>query len=269
MRPILFHLGSTPIWSHAVFVGLGVLVALLVSWQITRVRGRASREMIVIISGGLVGAALLAKYGLALRYVLEAAQPTLGGFLRDGGRSLLGGLAGAYIGVLLAKRWIGYRAHTGDLLAPGVALGIAVGRIGCLLAEAPGTPTALPWGVRVPPEVAPLLVHCTGCASGAAMHPSFLYESAFMALAAWWLYPYARRGTLPAPWMQEGDLFKLFLLAYAVFRFVVEFTRENFVIVAGLSGSQLTVLAAMLGLSVVLVRRARTFGQAQAASAPA
>jgi len=103
------------------------------------------------------------------------------------------------------------------------------------------------------------LTQCSGCATGAAMHPSFLYESAFMALAAWWLYPHARRGTLPARWMQQGDLFKLFLLVYAVFRFLVEFTRENFVIVAGMSGSQLTVLAAMGWLSVTLVRRARAW----------
>ncbi len=255
MRPILFHIGQTPVWSHTVFVGLGLLLALLVSWHITTQRGRASRAMIVIISGGLVGAALFAKFGLVVRYALEAAQPTLSGFLREGGRTLLGGLAGAYLGVILAKRSIGYRAHTGDLLAPGVALGIAVGRIGCFLAEAPGTATSMPWGVRVPPEIAITLANCTACTTGAAMHPSFLYESAFMLVAAWWLYPHARRGTMPAQWMQEGDLFKLFLLTYAVFRFVVEFTRENFVIAFGLSGSQLTVLAAMLWLSVTFIRR--------------
>lgn len=110
------------------------------------------------------------------------------------------------------------RAHTGDLLAPGVALGIAIGRVGCILAEAPGTPTALPWGVRVPPDVATTLAHCTGCASGVAMLPSSLDESVFMLAAAWWLYPRAKRSTLAEAWMQEGDPFKLFSLAYAVFR---------------------------------------------------
>ncbi len=267
MHPILFHVGTTPVSSHGVFVAIGVIVALAVSWHVARQRGQASRAMIFIISGGLIGAAIFAKFGLAVRYALASGDPTLGGFFRDGSRSLLGGLAGAYLGVVIAKRTINHRTHTGDVLAPGVALGIAIGRMGCFLAEAPGTATALPWGVRVPPELAATLAQCSACVTGAAMHPSFLYESAFMALAAWWLYPRSVRGSLPAPWMRNGDLFKLFLLAYAVFRFLVEFVRENFVMAAGMSGSQLMVLIAMLWLSLHFLRRSR--GWVRNAAAPA
>ena len=52
-----------------------------------------------------------------------------------GNRSILGGLVGAWLGVHVAKRLCGYRLRTGDLFAPAVALGMAVGRIGCFLTE--------------------------------------------------------------------------------------------------------------------------------------
>jgi len=57
-----------------------------------------------------------------------------------GNRSILGGLVGAWIGVHVAKKIVGYRVRTGDLFAPAVALGMAIGRVGCLLTELPGTP---------------------------------------------------------------------------------------------------------------------------------
>jgi prolipoprotein diacylglyceryltransferase len=245
-------MGTVPVWSHSVFALLGAVAAVAMSWHLARVRGRATPEFIWVVSGGLVGGALLAKFGLAGRYILDANTPTLMGFLQYGGRSLLGGLAGAYAGVVLTKRLVGYRGHTGDLLVPGVALGIAIGRIGCHLAEVPGTATSLPWGVTAP--ATGLLSACVTCRMGFAMHPSFLYESLFLLLAAWLLYAPARHGTYPLAWMGEGDLFKLFLLAYALFRFFVEFVRGNPVMAWGLSGSQLTVLVAGTWLAWRLAR---------------
>ena len=66
-----------------------------------------------------------------------------------GNRSILGGLVGAWLGVHVAKRLTGYPLRTGDLFAPAVALGMAVGRIGCLLTELPGTPTGHDWGITL------------------------------------------------------------------------------------------------------------------------
>ena len=267
MRPILFHVGETYIWSHAVFTALGLLTALGVSWRIARRSGRANQQFLWIVAGGLVGAAIFARYGLVFRYLQEASEPNLVGFLRFGGRSLLGGLAGGYAGVVITKRLIGYRRRTGDILAPGVALGIAIGRVGCFLAERPGTLTTLPWGVRVPPDAAPRIADCPACLSRAAMHPSFLYESLFLALCAWALFGISRRGRAPAPWMVEGDVFKLFLLAYATFRFFVEFVRGSPVMGFGLTGSQLIVLPSAIVLSLYFIRRQRNHVVASLATA--
>ena len=265
MRPILLHAGTYVIYSHAVFVVLGVAVALTVSWRMAARVGRADQDFLMIIAGGLVGAAILARYGLVFRYLSQAHDPSFRGFLDYGGKSLLAGLAGAYAGVVITKRLIGYRRQTGDVLIPGAALGIAIGRIGCFLAERPGTVTTLPWGVRVPPDAAARIADCPACVSGAAMHPSFLYEAAFLALASWMLFRIAKRRALPAAWMCEGDIFKAFLLAYGVFRFFVEIVRGSPPMALGMSGSQLTVLPGIVALALYFLRRQRAYRVALAA----
>ena len=253
MQPILFTVGNTAILSHGFFVTVGILVALVVSIRIAIARGRMSHELVWIAAGGLVMAAFFSRFGLAIRYALEPGAATLAGLVAYGGLTLLGGLAGAYVGVLLMKRLIGYRQDTGDIFAPGVALGIAIGRIGCALSERPGTPTSLPWGVHVAPERARLLRDCDGCLTSSAMHPSFVYESLFLAILGWWLLRMSRQG-MPA-WMVEGDLFKSFLFLYAGFRFLVEYVRGNPEMLFGLSGSQLMVLPAFVALAVYFARR--------------
>jgi phosphatidylglycerol---prolipoprotein diacylglyceryl transferase len=125
----------------------------------------------------------------------------------------------------------------------------------------------MPWAVRVPRDAAARIANCPACAAGLPMHPSFLYESAFLALATWMAFRAVRRPALPAPWMREGDLFKLFLLAYATFRFFVELVRGNPVMAFGLSGSQLMVLPSALVLAAYFHVRRRGSRPAAAAVA--
>ena len=136
-----------------------------------------------IVAGTLLGGAIGARVSTLWGYVDTAADPSLVGALADGGKSILGGLSGAYVGALVAKRILGYRRSTGDLFAPAVALGMAVGRVGCFLTEQVGTPTSMPWGIHVSPEAAARIPHCPWCLSGVAMHPSMLYEIAFHLVA--------------------------------------------------------------------------------------
>src|SRR5512138_456653 len=100
MHPVLLQIGTTVVWSHEIFVALGVAVALVASWRIARERGRADQELLLIVAGGLLGAAILARVGLAIRYLQEADAPSLLGFLGHTGRTVLGGLAGGYGGVV-------------------------------------------------------------------------------------------------------------------------------------------------------------------------
>jgi len=222
--------------SHEVFTALGLAAAGGIFYLTARHADRWDRDVARLTVGALVGAAVFSKIGTAWRYVSDADAPTLRGIWIYGGKTVLGGLFGAYIGVLVAKRIIGYRRSTGDLFAPAVAVGIAVGRIGCFLTEAPGTPTSLPWGITPSPVVAAEIPNCPQCLAGVPLHPSFLYEIVFLVLLAGVLARLQPRVS------REGDVFKGFLIAYGGFRFIVEFVRGNPELLWGLSGSQVFLL---------------------------
>jgi phosphatidylglycerol---prolipoprotein diacylglyceryl transferase len=228
--------GGVSIGSHQFFVALGVLVAALVVALEARRRQLWSEELLVALTAGLVGGALGMRASGLLRSLDPAAGPSLATAWQYGAKSILGGLTGAYLGVLIGKRLIGYRVRTGDVFAPAVALGMAIGRIGCLLTEPPGRATTLPWGITLSAEQIARTPGCLGCRPGVPMHPSFGYEIAFQLLAfaaVLWLRP---RVSVP------GALFTFYLGGYAVFRFAVEFTRANEVVALGLTRGQLFLL---------------------------
>ena len=137
-----------------------------------------------------------------------------------GNRSILGGLVGAWLGVHVAKRLCGYRLRTGDLFAPAVALGMAVGRIGCLLTELPGTPTGARGGSASTAWTQPGWASCRRAAA-----PSFAYEIAFHLAAFAVIWFWLRHRSLP-----PGEIFVWYVAAYGVFRFLVEFVRGNEVV---------------------------------------
>lgn len=260
MIPVL-DLGPLAIPTHDLFVVLGVATALAVLWARSSDAPRRS-DLAALVAGGLLTGAVFAKLGTGWQYLARAEDPSLIGLWLHGGQSVLGGLAGAYLGVLVTKRLIGYRNSTGDWFAPGVAAGLAVGRVGCFLTEQIGTPTTLAWGITVSPEVAATMPYCPSCASGLPMHPSFLYEIGFHLAALALLIPFAGRIGRP------GNSFKLYLLAYAVFRFAVEFVRDNPVMLFGLSGSQIFLLVTV-PVAIALYRwRGRQIAGRVAAPAP-
>lgn len=216
--------------AHMLFVGLGCLVAIAIFVVEARRRGQTEGNLAYVVTGGLVGGALFMRLGTWLQHLDLRANASLAEQWAYGNRSILGGLVGAWLGVHIAKRLVGMRERTGDLFAPAVAAGMAVGRLGCFFTERPGTPTAGGWGVTLDPEAAARL----GLPAGVGLHPSFLYEIAFHTVAFAVLWFWARHGRF-AP----GETFVLYVAAYGVFRFVVEFVRGNEVVWMGLTRPQL------------------------------
>ncbi|MEZ0577157.1 prolipoprotein diacylglyceryl transferase [Nocardioides sp. MH1] len=222
---LLQRIGPVP--SHDLFVGLGVAVAVVVFVAEARRRGQTDERLIYVVAGALVGGALLMRLGTWAQHVDLRDNATLAEQWLYGNRSILGGLVGAWLGVHVAKRICRYPFRTGDLFAPAVALGMAVGRVGCFLTELPGTPTDLPWAVH-------------------GRHPSFLYEIAFHLAAFLVLWLWLRHADLPA-----GTTFVWYVAAYGVFRFLVEFVRGNEVAWMGLTRPQLFLLCT---IPLVLLR---------------
>lgn len=194
--------------THGLFVGIGVAAAVLVFVHEARRRGHTDDRLLIVVTGALVGGALFMRLGTWLQHADLRENATLVEQWAHGNRSILGGLVGAWLGVHVAKRLCGYRLRTGDLFAPAVALGMAVGRIGCFLTE-PHSSTGAP-------------------------NVSFLYESGFHLAAFAVLWFWLRRKALP-----PGETFVWYVAAYGVFRFLVEFVRGNEVVWEGLTRPQL------------------------------
>jgi phosphatidylglycerol:prolipoprotein diacylglycerol transferase len=116
------------------------------------------------------------------------------------------------------------RVKTGDSLAVPVAAAVAVGRLACFAGGCCfGTETTLPWGIVF--------------GDGGPRHPAQLYESAFHSAAAIGLGLLFRRELL------RGQLIKLYIIGYLLFRFATEFIRPEPVLFGGLTGYQLAALA--------------------------
>lgn len=240
---------------HGLWVAAG-LVAALIWYALEKRRLALSDDRLWVLAGMAVAFGAIGARVLTWPQLGPNGYPSLAQWWVEGNRSILAGLVGAWFGVWLGKRLTGYRADTGELFAPAVALAMAIGRVGCLLTENPGTPTGGDWGIVLTPEQAERL----GGVANVGLQPSFAYEIVFQAVAFALLL--RGRGRL-AP----GALFRLYVAAYALFRFAVEFVRGNHELWLGLSGPQWFLLAASPLLIRSLVGVVRTSRQRAVASA--
>jgi phosphatidylglycerol:prolipoprotein diacylglycerol transferase len=137
------------------------------------------------------------------------------------------------------------------MFAPGIALGHVIGRLGCLLAGCCyGRPTELPWGVTFTSPVAAANV---GTPLGIPLHPTQLYDAGAELLILAFLLIFEKRGRPFA-----GRTFWLYMLLYAISRFIVEIFRgDDRGMLAGLSTSQVVSLLVVPAAIVMLMRLSR------------
>jgi phosphatidylglycerol:prolipoprotein diacylglycerol transferase len=191
--------------------------------------------------GGIVGSRL---YYLVQHYD-DVKHDLLGNVFSGSGLVWYGGAIGGAIAVLAWAHWRGFLGLALlDVAAPALALGYAIGRIGCQVSGDGdyGKPWDGPWAMAYPDGTVPTDVR---------VHPTPIYETLAMGLAAWGLWR-ARDALRP------GALFAVYLVLAGAERFVVEFVRRNDVVAVGLTTPQLeSLLMLVAGLTwiAVLVRR--------------
>lgn len=160
--------------------------------------------------GALVGSRLL---GIAEQWPTAVGAWRTGRIwallLSPGGKTIVGGLLGGWLGVEVMKRLNGIGRRTGDLFALPLCVGIAVGRVGCFLAgladDTYGKLTTLPWAVDL--------------GDGIGRHPVQVYEILFLVLVGILVSSKAR--------LPEGARFRIFLGSYLAWRVVIDFLKPQ------------------------------------------
>lgn len=242
--PVYFELGALRLHPHfvmeAIAYGVGLYCVLLrrkkrdvvateeLKHQETPIT--ASQRSSISV-GALVGALAGAKLLVMVQHLnLLGTDWRQFALLIVQGKTIVGALLGGLIGVEATKTIIGVRRSTGDGFVFPVLWGMAIGRVGCFLTglsdRTYGIATMLPWGVDF--------------GDGIARHPTQLYEIAFLIGLFGFLRWFARRPS------REGDLFKLFMIAYLAFRLIVDFIKPEFRPVLGLSAVQMACVGGLL-----------------------
>lgn len=231
MYPVLLRVGSFELTSFGAMVALASIVGV---WLFRRELRRASLPENAVdaavagVIAGLVGAKLL--------WVAEHLheEPFAQLLFSRGGLSWFGGLIagiGAGLGVILVRRLPVVSVLSAA--TPGLAIGHAIGRIGCLLVgDDYGRPSSLPWAIAFPKGLPPTDV---------PVHPAQLYEAALLVPIAWLLLRWRCR--------RADDAFVLgwYLVLTSGLRFLIEWIRVNERVALGLTVAQW----ASIGLAVV------------------
>jgi hypothetical protein len=196
---------------HTVFEAAAYAAGSRLFFALRRRHGHATDHpeggwvLVGAVLGAAAGSKLLDLWQYGSYVALHWRDPTV----LFGGKTIVGGLLGGWIGVETAKRFIGLRRSTGDLLVLPLILGLGIGRLGCFFAgpadHTEGALTTVPWAVDL---------------GDGPRHPTPLYEIAFLGLFA--AFTRLRR---PA---RDGDFFLLFMATYLLFRFIVDFWKAPF-----------------------------------------
>jgi phosphatidylglycerol---prolipoprotein diacylglyceryl transferase len=193
------------------------------------------------LAGGIVGSRV---YFLVQNYD-SVKDDLLGKLFSGAGLVWYGGLIGGALAVLL---WAHYRRFLGlallDLCAPALALGYAIGRVGCQLSGDGDYGKAWdgPWAMSYPDGTVP---------TDEAVHPTPIYETLAMGLGAWILWQLRDR-------FRVGILFAIYLVYAGAERFLIEFLRRNDTSALGLTAAQLESLGVVVaGLVWIYVVKRR------------
>ena len=196
-----------------------------------------------IIFAALVGGLVGSRVDYLIQNWDKVSDDLLGNVFSGSGLVWFGGLVGGALGVILWARWRGFlEARMFDAVAPGLALGYAIGRVGCQLSGDGdyGEATDLPWGMAYPEGTV---------STTEEVHPTPVFETVAMGLVALVLWNLRDR-------FRPGVLFGLYLVLAGLERLLIELIRRNDTVVAGLTQAQLVSLA-MIALGVALLTRLR------------
>jgi phosphatidylglycerol:prolipoprotein diacylglycerol transferase len=237
MYPVLFRVGDISVHAYGVLLALAFAAGIFGLARTARQAGLPEEKMLdmslMIMVASVIGSRLLY---ILIEWPVFVADPLAVFAVQSGGLSFHGGLAaGVLTGLWYTHRHRLPQGKVADLVAPLVALGYAIVRIGCLLNGCCfGRPAEVPWALPAA-YLDPTL-----------RHPTQLYASA-AAFLIFLILLYRRKRT-----RFHGQLFLEFIVYYSVYRFLSEFYRETDVFLGALTLGQATSLVVAAGAFVAI-----------------
>lgn len=220
----------------AAFLGSGLLVA-----RRLRELGRPVDWAYEIVFSALLGGLIGSRIDYLIQNYDSVSDDLVGNLFSGSGLVWFGGLVGGALGVLL---WARFRGYLGlqllDVCAPALAIGYAIGRVGCQLSGDGdyGVASDLPWAMAYPEGTV---------ATTEEVHPTPIYESIAMGLVALVLWRLRDR-------FRPGVLFAIYLVLAGIERLLVELIRRNDALALGLTPAQLISVAMIAAGGVWLAR---------------
>ncbi len=246
INPIAFTIGSISIRWYGILIALAIL--LLVLWMVWQVRKGAKISYDTVFTAALVGIPSGVVFSRLLHVIdrWDYYSQHMGQIIGGGGLTVYGAVLGAALGIWIYSRFsklnFGYFA---DLIAPGIILAQAAGRVGCTINGCCyGIETSLPWGVVYtnPTCLAPL---------GVAVHPTQIYEIIYLLIIFGVLL------ILKGRFRPDGSLFLIYLSLYSLWRLASDFLREGTSFLFGLHQAQIIAIIVLAIAVSMLAYRTR------------
>ncbi len=243
--PFELHIGILTIPAHPI---LEFLAFTFGYWYYTHLSKKSRATPLspdarwAVIVGMAVGALLGSRLIAALENpALFFDPPSILYYFTS--KTVAGGFFGGIIGVEIAKKIIGIKRRTGDFFVFPVILATMIGRLGCFLTGVTdgtvGNPSNVPWALDQ--------------GDGILRHPTSAYEIV-LCLVMFVSLKIADRYRTQLK-LREGDLFAIFILAYFLYRFFVEFIKPSNPIFLNLNSIQVASLIAVLYYCYFFIKR--------------
>ncbi|MEA2457390.1 MAG: phosphatidylglycerol---prolipoprotein diacylglyceryl transferase [Thermoleophilaceae bacterium] len=244
MQPEL-HIGPLTLQTFGICFGVAFLACGLVLARRLQELGKPRDWAYEIVFSALVGGIVGARLDYIVQNYSKVSNDLLGNIFSGTGLVWLGGLLGGAAGVLI---WAWRRGFLGaallDMCSSPLALGYAIGRIGCQVSGDGdyGKPSSLPWAMSYPKGTVP---------THDKVHPTPVYETLAMGALALVLWNLRDR-------YRPGTLFALYLVLAGLERLLVEFIRRNSEAALGLTLPQLISVGMMAAGAAWLLRARRS-----------
>ena len=258
LDPVAFTIGPFTVGWYGIMVALAVIT--LVTWALSAVKKDPELSSDIVLNAALVGIPSGIIFSRVLHVVdmWDYYSQNPGLIVGGSGLTIWGAVLGAALGVWVYSRFrkISF-GHLSDMLAPGIILAQAVGRVGCtILGDDYGFATSLPWGFVYTSPYSP----ANAAVGLTPTHPVVVYEILY-ALILFAILLALRKKLRP-----DGSLFLVYLSFYSIWRIGSDFLREGTPFLFGLHQAQVIGVIVLIICVVLMALRTRWVGKGEGES---